>query len=223
MGCEAEYVDVSNNAFITPKFNLPRAINISGLYINTLKQYGSYRFNLPPEPIVIDYRISGIDDNSGTWKKYTTINELNEYISCEGALNDLSIQFRFSFKVAGNTCLVNKIYGFSLVYEDDRTDSHYSPSKAKSDLVNRIFAWRQEELWYGNIPDLKIRLYNATNSSIVFYDTVTTSASGTWQYSTDGITWLSWNASADSIGNYIRYIADFVPAGIKLRVALNQI
>jgi hypothetical protein len=68
-----------------------------------------------------------------------------------------------------------------------------------------------------------IRLYNATNNNIVYYDTVTTSASGTWEYSTDGITWLAWDSAADNIGNYIRYVADFIPNGIKLRVGLNRI
>jgi hypothetical protein len=221
--CDAEYVSFSNNVFITPKYNLTRAISITGLYVNTLKQYGSFPFGIAPEPIIIHYRTTGIDDNTGTWISYSTINELNNEISCDGVIENLAIQFRFSFKVAGNTCLVNKIYGFSILWEDDRTDSHYSPSVSKSSLTSRIFAWRQEELWYGNIPDLKIRRYNASNSNIVFYDTVTTSASGTWEYSTDGTTWLSWSSSADAIGNYIRYVADWVPAGIKLRVGLNRI
>jgi uncharacterized delta-60 repeat protein len=223
INCEAEYVDFSNNVFITPKFNLPNTISISGVYINSQKEYGTFPFNIPPEPIIVDYRTEGIDDNSGTWKRFTDINELNRDIICEGVLNNISIQFRFSYKVAGNTCLTNKIYGFSLIYEDDRTDSNYSPSVSKSNLNNRIFAWRQEKSWFGNIPDLKIRLYNATNNNIVYYDTVSTSASGTWQYSVDGTTWLAWDSTADNIGNYIRYVADFIPNGIKLRVGLNRI
>jgi uncharacterized delta-60 repeat protein len=223
IGCEAEYVDFSNNVFITPKFNLPNAINISGVYINSQKEYGTFPFNIPPEPIIIDYRTEGIDDNSGEWKRFTDITELNKEIICDGTLNNVTIQFRFSYKVAGNTCLTNKIYGFSLIYEDDRTDSNYTPSVTKSNLNNRIFAWRQDKSWFGNIPDLKIRLYNATNNNIVYYDTVSTSASGTWQYSTDGITWLAWDSTADNVGNYIRYVADFIPNGIKLRVGLNRI
>jgi uncharacterized delta-60 repeat protein len=221
--CEAEYVDFSNNAFITPKFNLPNVINISGVYINSQKEYGTFPFNIPPEPIIIDYRTEGIDDNSGEWKRFTDITELNKEIICDGTLNNVTIQFRFSYKVAGNTCLTNKIYGFSLIYEDDRTDSNYTPSVTKSNLNNRIFAWRQDKPWFGNIPDLKIRLYNATNNNIVYYDTVSTSASGTWQYSTDGNTWLAWDSTADNVGNYIRYVADFIPNGIKLRVGLNRI
>lgn len=223
LSCEAKYVDTSNNVFITPKYTLPNVISITGLFINNLKEYGSYPFALPPEPIVIDYRTTGIDDNSGSWTTFTTIQDLNNDIICDGVLEDITIQFRFSYKVAGNTCLVNRIYGFSLLYEDDKTDSHYSPSVAKSNLNTRTFAWRQESLWNSNIPDLRIRLYNATNNNIVFYDTVTTSASGTWQYSTDGNTWLTWDSSADAVGNYIRYVADFVPSGIKLRVGLNKI
>lgn len=222
--CEAEYVSFSNNVFISPKFNLTRVISITGLFINNLKQYGNFPFNLSPEPIIVHYRTTGIDDNTGSWTIYSNLDTLNDDILGDGVIENLTIQFRFSFKVAGNTCLVNKIYGFSIVYEDDRTDSHYAPSVSKSSLSSRIFAWRQEELWYGNIPDLKIRLYNSTNNNIVFYDTVNTSASGTWEYSTDdGVTWLPWSVSADTVGNYIRYVADWVPAGIKLRVGLNRI
>jgi hypothetical protein len=224
MGCESLYVDYSNNVFITPKIVLPNAIAITGLFVNSLKQYGSYPFAIPPEPIVIHYRTTGITVNTGTWTEFTDVQSLNDDIICDGVLNSIDIQFRFSYKVAGNTCLTNKIYGFSLAYEDDRTDSHYSPSVSKSSLSNRTFAWRQEQLWNSSIPDLRIRLYNATNSNIVFYDTVLTSASGTWEYSTDnGVTWLPWSSSADAVGNYIRYVADFIPVGIKLRVGLNRI
>jgi hypothetical protein len=224
LGCEALYVDYSNNVFITPKITLPNAIAITGLFINSQKQYGSYPFVIPPEPIVIHYRTEGITGNTGTWTEFTDVQSLNDDIICDGVLNSIDIQFRFSYKVAGNTCLTNKIYGFSLAYEDDRTDSHYSPSVSKSSLTSRTFAWRQEQLWNSSIPDLRIRLYNATNSNIVFYDTVLTSASGTWEYSTDnGVTWLPWSSSADAVGNYIRYVADFIPVGIKLRVGLNRI
>ena len=224
LGCEALYVDYSNNVFITPKIVLPNAIAITGLFVNSQKQYGDYPFAIPPEPIVIHYRTIGITANTGTWTEFTDVQSLNDDIICDGVLNSIDIQFRFSYKVAGNTCLTNKIYGFSLSYEDDRTDSHYSPSVSKSSLSSRTFAWRQEQLWNSSIPDLRIRLYNATNSNIVFYDTVLTSASGTWEYSTDnGVTWLPWSSSADAVGNYIRYVADFIPVGIKLRVGLNRI
>jgi len=224
MGCESLYVDYSKNALYTPKYVLPNVVGVTGLYVNQFKEYGSSAFTIPPEPLVIHYRTTGIDTNTGSWTEFTNVKNLNDEIICEGVITSIEIQFRFSYKIAGNTCLPNRVYGFTLAYEDDRTDSHYSPSVSNSSLINRTFAWRQESLWNSNIPNLKIRLYNATNNNIVFYDTVANSASGTWEYSTDnGVTWLPWSSSADSVGNYIRYVADFIPSGIKLRVGLNTI
>jgi hypothetical protein len=223
LGCDGLYTDFSKNALYSPKYTLTNAVAITGLYVNSQKEYGNPPFSIPPEPIFIHYRTTGIDDDSGVWKQYTTVDDLNADIICEGVLENLEIQFRISYQVAGNTCLPNRVYGFTLVYEDDRTDSHYVPSVAKSDLTNRTFAWQQVESWYGNIPELKIRLYNAANNKIVYYDTTSTNASGTWQYSTDGTNWLTWDATADAVGNYIRYVADFIPSGIKLRVGLNKI
>jgi len=224
IGCESLYVDYSKNALYTPKYVLPNAVGITGLYVNQFKEYGSSGFTIPPEILIIHYRTTGIDTDTGSWTEFTNVQNLNDDIICEGFLNSVEIQFRFSYRIAGNTCLPNRVYGFTLVYEDDRTDSHYSPSVSNSNLINRTFAWRQESLWNSNIPNLKIRLYNATNNNIVFYDTITNSASGSWEYSTDnGVTWLPWNSSADSVGNYIRYVADFIPSGIKLRVGLNTI
>jgi hypothetical protein len=224
MGCESLYVDYSKNALYTPKYVLPNVVGVTGLYVNQFKEYGSSGFTIPPEILIIHYRTTGIDTDTGSWTEFTNVQNLNDDIICEGVLDSIEIQFRFSYKIAGNTCLPNRVYGFTLVYEDDRTDSHYSPSVSNSNLTNRTFAWRQESLWNSNIPNLKIRLYNATNNNIVFYDTITNSASGTWEYSTDnGVTWLPWNSSADSVGNYIRYVADFIPSGIKLRVGLNTI
>lgn len=224
LGCEATYVDYSNNAFFSPKITLPNVIGVTGLYINQFKEFGVSGFSIPPEVIVVHYRTSGIDTNTGDWTEYTNVQELNDDIICEGVIQSIDIQFRFSYRIAGNTCIPNRIYGFALAYEDNRTDSHYSPSIGNSNLNNRIFAWRQDSLWNSNIPNLKIRLYNATNNNIVFYDTVTNSSSGTWEYSTDnGVTWLPWDNTQDAVGNYIRYVADFIPSGIKLRVGLNTI
>jgi hypothetical protein len=222
VGADEQYVSTSNNVLITPKYEIPNLISITGLYFNVLREYGSSVYSIPPEPILIDYRTSGIDDNSGAWTKYEDIDSLNSAL-CNKTTNNVTIQFRFKFRVAGNTCVPNKLYGFVISYEDDRTDSHYSPSVAESSLASRIFAWQQQSSWGGTIPNLKIRIYNASNGDLLLYDTVSESSSGTWQYSTDGITWLAWSSSADAVGNYIRYTADYVPNGFKLRVGLNTV
>jgi hypothetical protein len=109
------------------------------------------------------------------------------------------------------------------VYEDSGQDSHYQPSLTKSSAANRHFVWRQVSSWGGNIPDLQIRLYNAATGFLVLDDTVDVSGSGTWQYSTDGSTWNSWSASADAVGNYIRYTATTLPNNITVRALLTQV
>ncbi len=222
IAADALYVDRTNNVFITPKYVIPNLISITGLYLNTYKENGSGVFSVLPEPILMDYRTTGIDDNTGTWINFDDISDLNNLV-CNNTTNNVTIQFRFRYKIAGNYCIPNRIYGFTFTYEDDTTDSHYNPSVGKSDINNRIFAWRQSSKWNTNIPNMKVRVYNADNGDIILYDTVTDSKLGTWQYSTDGNTWNTWVSSADTVGNYIRYTANYIPQNYKLRVGLNSV
>jgi len=70
---------------------------------------------------------------------------------------------------------------------------------------------------------MRLRLYNAATGFLVLDDTITASASGDFEYSTDGgSTWLAWNATADAVGNYIRYTADTLPNNITVRALLTQ-
>ena len=223
IAADADYADNSNNVVITPKYTIPNLLTFTGFYINSMREYGSSTYSIPPEPIIIHYRTTGIDDNSGSWTEYTGIDDLNGAL-CNQATQTVTVQFRFTYRIAGNTCIPNKLYGFTLSYEDDKTDSHYAPSIANSNLATKTFAWLQDELWNTAIPNLKIRLYDTATGNILLYDTVLQSANGTWQYSSDnGVTWNTWSTSADAVGNYIRYVANFIPAGFKLRVCLNTI
>ncbi len=222
IGADEQYVSTSNNVIITPKYVIPNLISITGFYLNTLKEIGSSVFSQSPEPIFTDFRTTGIDDNTGVWTNFKNIDELNGLL-CNNTTNNVTIQFRFRFRVAGVNCNPNKLYGFSFTYEDDTTDSHYLPSVSKSSLSNRTFAWQQVSLFNSNIPNMKVRVYNANTGDIILYDTVTDSNLGTWQYSTDGNTWNAWSSSADVVGNYIRYTANYLPSNYKLRVGLNQV
>ena len=129
----------------------------------------------------------------------------------------------FIFKILGTTCIPSRIMGLSMTYEDNTTDSHYEPSVGNSSVTNRIFAYRQGTAWGSNIPDLRIRLYNAVTGVLVLDDTVLVSGFGTFEYSTDGgSNWLAWNATADVVSNYIRYTATSLPNGIRIRSLLTQ-
>jgi hypothetical protein len=132
------------------------------------------------------------------------------------------IQFKIAFDIMGEICVPTRIYSIVAIYEDSSQDSHYQPSLTKSSASSRIFAWKQVTAWGTNIPNLQIRLYNADTGFLVLDDTVNVSGSGTWQYSTNGSTWNSWSASADTVGNYIRYTATSLPNNITVKALLTQ-
>jgi hypothetical protein len=74
-----------------------------------------------------------------------------------------------------------------------------------------------------NIPNLNLRLFDASTNLLIFSDTTETSAYGDWEYSLDGVTWLPWDVTQDSIGNYIRYTAtSFGYSGVTVRAILTQ-
>lgn len=125
--------------------------------------------------------------------------------------------------ITGEMCAPTRIYSICCTYEDSSQDSHYQPSLSKSSTASKIFAWKQVASWGSNIPNLRIRLYDASTGNELLNDTVTLSSYGTWQYSTDGTNWVSWSASADTVGNYIRYTAtNFGYSGVTVRALLTQ-
>ena len=109
----------------------------------------------------------------------------------------------------------------TVVYEDNTTDSHYTPSVDKSVIALRQFAWRQESLWSTTISTMKVVLTNAATGTLIIEDNSATPTLGVFEYSTDGVTWLAWDTSADAVGNFIRYTATSLPDGILVRTLLT--
>lgn len=215
VGADAYYAATSNQKIITPKLPTPNATSLYRAYVHTNHYTGDYNLGYTPEPIRLFYRTSGIDDNSGAW---------TETIS--GDLTTITpsdyIQFMVYIDVLGEFCVPRKIYSICCVYEDGSQDSHYEPSLTYSSAQNRQFAWRQITTWGSSIPNLRLQLFNVANGFSVLDDDITSSSSGTWEYSTDAVTWLSWNSAQDVIGNYIRYTATTLPNNITVRALITQ-
>jgi len=211
------YAFTTNQYIITPKFDISNANKLYALYVNNIERLGSDTFSLQTEPYRTYYRTSGIADNSGTW---TLLNDRKDLSGVSG--ND--IQFAFTFKIMGTTCIPARLTGLSVVYEDLSTDSHYNPSLNLSSLINRVFAYRQTEDWGGNIPPLRIRLTNAdTNVSILDDNTISQSA-GVFEYSDDnGVSWNVWDNTQNAVGNFIRYTASSLPASTKIKATILQL
>lgn len=216
IGADTSYASTTNQRVITPKISTLNATKLYRTYLNHNDYQGSLELGLSTEPVVLYYRTSGIDDNSGSW---TTVPENGDMT---GASPGDYIQYMMEFQVMGESCIPAHLYSVACVYEDGSQDSHYQPSLAKSSAASGIIAWQQVLAWGTNIPDLQIRLYNASTGFLVLDDTVSSSSSGTWQYSTDGTNWLTWSSSADNVGNYIRYTATTLPNNITVRALLTQ-
>ena len=205
-----------NQRLITPALSTANASRLLRIYVTSAEHLGTGTMGLSPEAHRMYYRTAGISDNSGEWTAIDPPYDLS------GASPGNSIQIMIEFKILGLTCVPGRIFSVAVTYEDDSTDSHYEPSLTKSNLTNRIFAWRQRTAWSSDIPDMQIRLYNASTGVLVLSDTTDDEASGTWEYSTDGSSWSAWSAAADSIGNYIRYTADSLPSSVTLRALLTR-
>jgi hypothetical protein len=218
-GADSSYVDISSQYIITPKLATPNATKLYSVYVDHMEYAGTSNLGFPVESYKTWYRTSGIDDNSGAWTEIPVGADLTAAAPGE------YIQFKIAFDIMGEICVPTRIYSICCVYEDGSQDSHYEPSLTKSSAQNRQFAWRQIVGWGSNIPNLRIRLFNIATDATVLDDTITASAYGTWEYSTDGgNTWLAWNVSADAIGNYIRYTANDGVIGnlITVRALLTQ-
>ena len=218
-GADAYYSSTSNQYVITPKLATPNATKLYSVYVDHMEYAGTYGLGFPVETYRLWYRTTGIDDNSGAWTEVPVGADLTTVSPGD------YIQFKIAFDIMGEICVPTRIYSIAVLYEDSSQDSHYEPSLTKSSAQNRQFAWRQISSWGGTIPDLRIRLFNVANGATVLDDDITSSTYGDWEYSTDGgNTWLAWNTSADTIGNYIRYTADDGVIGnlITVRALLTQ-
>jgi hypothetical protein len=215
-GMDAYYNSTTNQHIITPKLATPGATKLYHAYVDHMEYAGDYGLGFPVESYKLWYRTSGMDDNSGAWTEVPVGADLDA-----AAVGDY-IQFKIAFDILGEICAPTRIYSIAATYEDGSQDSHYQPSLTKSSATNRQFAWRQVSSWGGTIPNLQIRLYNTATNFLVLDDTVTGSASGTWEYSPGGTAWSGWSSGADTIGNYIRYTADSLPNNITVRALLTQ-
>jgi hypothetical protein len=216
-GADAYYESTSRQAVITPKLATTNASKLYHVYVDHMEYAGDYGLGFPVESYKKWYRTSGIDDNSGAWTEIATAADLEA-----AAVSDY-IQFKIAFDIMGEICVPTRIYSLTCLYEDTNQDSHYQPSLSKSSTASKIFAWKQVSSWGSNIPNMRIRLYDASNNTLLLDDNVTSSSYGTWQYSTDGTNWSSWSAAQDTIGNYIRYTATgFGYSGVTVRALLTQ-
>lgn len=216
IAADGYYADTTLQYVITPKIATINATKLYKVYIQDLSVSGSNETGLLTETYNIYYRITGIDDNSGTWTELPLDGDISTEIPGE------YIQFKIKFEVLGESCVPNRIYSIACVYEDSSQDLHYEPSMTYSVANSRIFAWKQTIAWGSNIPDMEILIRNVANNNVELVDSTDIQASGTFEYSTNGSVWNAWDNTKDVVGYYVRYTATTLPSNITVRVLLRQ-
>ena len=214
---DAYYNSTTNQHVITPKLATTDASKLYHVYVDHQEYAGTYGLGFPVETYKLWYRTSDIDNNLGAWTEVPVGADMSNSLPGD------HIQFKIAFDILGEICVPTRIYSICCIYEDSSQDSHYQPSLSKSSTASKIIAWKQVASWGSSIPNLRVRLFDASTEVELLNDTVNLSSYGTWEYSTNGTSWSPWSSPADNVGNFIRYTAtSFGYSGVTVRAILTQ-
>ena len=214
IGADWEYIATSGSRLVLPRIPTPMADKYLAAYVQEVQVIGGNsgkNLGMSTEPYRIQFRTSGIDDNSGGWTPLDSTGDLS------GVGGSPYIQFRCEFRVA-NTLIPSRILNVGVLYEDASTNSHFLVSD-KSDPALKRFVWWFASAFGSTVPALRVRIYDAVTQSLLVDDN-TSSPTGTWEKSTDGTTWGLWN-NTDRSNNttYYRY----TPASIADDVVVKPV
>ena len=217
-GSDWNYASASTGRLISPSISTPNASKYYRIFANQVMHIGSSTLGKTTEAFRVYARTANIttDATSG----WTLIDETNDLSGFAGAS---AIQFAIEFKTIGESCLPARILGLNLSYEDNTTDSHYSLSVEKSSVSSKIFAWWFDTAFGTTVPTLRISLYDADTGGLLLTDTTATSASGTFQKTTDGTTWTAYDTTdRGNTTTWIRYTPTSLADNIKVEAFLTQ-
>lgn len=217
-GADWDYAATSSGRLISPEIPTPNALKYYRAFANDVKFQGNNSLGKSSEGFKLYARTANITTDATTG--WTLIDQANDLSGFAGAS---SIQFAMEFRTIGEHCMPNRILGINLSYEDNTTDSHYALSADKSSASSKIFAWWFKTAFGGTVPTLTVRLYNAATGGLLLTDTTATSASGTFQKSTDGTTWVAYNTTdRANTTTYIRYTPTSLADNINVESYITQ-
>ena len=204
----------------TPKIATPNCKSYVSAFANAAQVVGGAsgkNLGLQPEPFRLQFRTSGIDDNSGGWTP------LDDTMDLTGVAGATHIQFRLEFRM-GNLLIPARILNWGILYNDNGMSDYWQgSSNIGTDLANKRFGFRHAVAYGTAVPRLKIELFDAESGSSLGSDDSTTQA-WTWAKSTNaGGAWGSYNstdrANADT---YIRVTPTSLADNIKVRAELTE-
>lgn len=216
IGADWEYIATSGARLVLPRIATPSADRYLQAFFNAVSVLGGTtgkNLGMAPEPYRVQYRTSGIVDNSGSW---TPVGDSGDISGVAGATH---IQFRVEFRMS-NTMIPARILRAGVTYEAVSTDSHFMVSD-KSDPATKKFVWWFASAFGGTVPTLKVRIYDAVSKALLVNDT-TVGATGTWEKSTDGTTWGAYNTTDRANDTtYLRYTPASIADGVVVQPVLS--
>jgi len=218
VGADWDYAATSTGRLISPEITTPNASKYYRVFANQIMHLGSTALGKTTEAFRMYARTANIttDATSG----WTLIDETNDISGLAGAS---SIQFAIEFKTIGESCLPARILGVNLSYEDNTTDSHYALSVEKSSVSSKIFAWWFDTAWGGTVPTLRVSLYDADTGGLLHTDVSDTPTGGTWEKTTDGTSWVSYNdTDRANATTWIRYTPSSMADNVKVEAYITQ-
>lgn len=214
----AHWDDTRAYNLISPEISTPNALKYYRAFANHVGKIGSQVMGYATEYFELYVRTANIrtDATSG----WVEVEENNDLSGLSGAS---AIQFLIESKTLGSNSIPAKFYGINLSYEDNTTDSHYALSVSKSDLNNKRFAFWFKTAFGGTVPTLTIRLYDADTGGVLLTDNTATPTLGTFEKTTDGTSWTSYNATdRANATTWIRYTPTSLADSIKVAAYLTQ-
>jgi hypothetical protein len=220
LGADWEYIQNSGARLVLPRIATPDARSYRSAFANAAQIVGGNtgkNLGLQPEPYRLQFRTSGITDNSGGW---TMLDDTNNLSGVAGATH---IQFRAEFRM-GNLLIPARLLNVGVVYEDSGMSDHWQgSSNIGTSLASKQFGFRHSVAYGTTVPRLQIELFDAESGSSLGTDDTTTHA-WTWEKSTNaGGAWGAMNqtdrANADT---YIRVTPPSLADNIKVRAVLRE-
>jgi hypothetical protein len=177
--------------------------------------FGSQDLGKASEPFALEYRTSGINDNSGSWTDVPLNGDLS------GVSATSAIQFAAKFKTIGDLCIPGRLVALALIYETaDALPSQYRWNFSDSSAATGTFAWIQTAL-FGGSPGLHtINIYRADTNALVLTQASSGSANGTFEF-WNGSAWVA-GLSTDTLNTRRRFTPTAsLPSGVDLYATLT--
>lgn len=210
------YAEQTEARLILPKISTPNNFKFNKIYIDYPKNTHSTTpaYIKPYDPVKIFIRTTNIDAN--TTDGWSEVNQFGDISSYSGASE---IQAMVEFNTITDIGLPARVYGYTVIYESNDTIDNYQFSQTKSSSSSKQFAYRFATAFGTSVPHLRIRLYDAVTGGLLVDDNTST-PTGTWERSADGVSWSSWN-NTDK-GNETTYLR-WTPASLADNVNVKPI